>query len=55
MEEKIYLEFTGEQMDKITEYQDAMVKDFPELKDKTVQELLMIAVERQINCPTIII
>ena len=54
MEEKIMIEFTGEQMDKILEYQKVMEK-FKATQNKTVQELIMMAIDRQLFDPRIVI
>ena len=51
MEEKIMIEFTDEEMDKIQRYQKIMINEFPKMKDKTIQELIMMAIDRQILMP----
>ena len=51
MEEKIMIEFTGEEMDKIQRYQKIMIHEFPKMKDKTIQELIMMAIDRQLLMP----
>lgn len=50
-EEKVMIEFTDEEMDKIKRYQKIMIHEFPKMKDKTIQELIMMAIDRQLLMP----
>lgn len=63
MEEKILLEFTGEEMNRILEYQkkleeiadDDFLTRFPNYKMDTVQKAIMNAIEAGLCDPGIII
>lgn len=62
MDEKIMIEFTGEEMDKILKYQrkleeitdDDFLKRFPDAKMDTVQKAIMNAIEEGLCDPGII-
>ena len=62
MDEKIMIEFTGEEMDKIMKYQrileeiadDDFLKRFPSAKMDTVQKAIMNAIEAGLCDPGII-